>query len=607
MQRFSCRSAAAALFLFGTLALAQDAPQPKPPLTANENSSAMIEQFRKELDGLKTPETKAAALSQLLNFQFRFADKTPAAATVKALIALAESLEKGTLRTQLLEAVVFAQSELGDYDGAAKTTELFDSPQDRAENQLNLAEKFLAENEKKKPEKPFDVAALLRNAAAGAVDARDLGLEALALAVLGGELLKAGSVDDAKAAFQQSREKAKELEEIEERNIVALIIRNSIRGGRTEDAVGLADSMKTDEAKAALSGMIAVTEADVGRPDAARKIIDSMKPGNAKDNALVELGRAAAKTEEAAKLLELSKIMSSPERVEMFQQAILGSLIEEKRFDAAEEFAKETAKPEESRLALSVRRLELLIEDKKFDDAVKLIETFTNPQLKTGAFHHLAGACIQAGEVDKAELLLGGTRTEEEIAALKELAAAATKAAAETNPEVRTETLFEILRTQLQLLDLKGVKQTLAAMADSVQKVENPARRVQYTLVLSQVLLQLDKTQAKPVLWGLFTLLSGIKDPMELKELVPKQHPNPDPADPTQPVLALDLPVSASAVKEQFFILYVNIADLLSQAGDAETAKRALAKAAEMLAAEPEAAAKLEKLLLLARLYAEIK
>jgi len=605
MRRLSCCYVAASFLLLGPLALAQAVPQPEPPLILNAESSALIEQYRKELDGVNTPETKAAAFSRLLSFQLRFVDKAPAAKTVKALIAFAESLEKGTLRTQLLEAVVFAQSELGDYDGVVRTTELIDKPQDRAECQVNLAEKFLAENEKKKSEKPFDIAALLRKAAQGAAEAKDPGLEALALAVLGSELLKVNRIDDAKAAFHQSREKAKELEEIEERNIVALILRSNIRNGLSNETAALIDSVKTDEAKATLTGMVAVTEAGDGRLDAARKIIDSMKPGNAKDNALVELGRAAAKTEGAAMLFELSKTMSSSERSEMFQQAILERLAEEKRFDVAEEFAVGTAKPEECRVALSVRRLELLIEDKKFDEAAKLIETFTNPQLKTGAVHHLAGACVQAGEIDRAERLLEESRTEDETTALKELAAAATKAAAETNVDIRTETQFEILRAQLQLLDLKGARQSLAAMVDSVRNVENPARRVQYSLVLAQVLSQLDKTQAKTILGDLFTFLADIKDPMALKELVPKQKP--EPADPAQPVLALDLPVTESAVKEQFFLLYANVAGLLSQIGDAETAKKTLGKATEMLTTEPDAAAKLEKMLLLAQIYAEIK
>ena len=601
MRRLSCRCVAVFSILVSFLAFAQE----EPPLTANTESAALIEQYQKELGELKTPESKAAALSRLLSFQLRFTDKAPAAETVKALLTLAESLEKGTLRTQLLEAVVFAQSELDDYDGAAKTVDLIDKPQDRAESQLNLAEKFLAETEKKKSEKPFDVVALLRKAVGGAAEAKDPGLGALALAVLGGELLKTNNVDDAKAAFQQSREKARELEEIEERNITALIIRNKIRGGLNTEAVALVDTVNTDEAKAALTGMIAVTEANAGRLDAARKTIDSMNPGNARDNALVELGRQTAKTEDAAMLLELSKAMSSPERSEMFQQEILARLAEEKRFDIAEEFAEGAAKPEECRLALSVRRLELLIAEKKFDDAAKLIETFTNPQLRAGATHHLASACVQAGEIDTAGRLLESSRSEDETAVLKELSAAATKAAAETNLDIRTESQFEILRAQLQLLDLKGARQTLAAMIDTVQKVENPVRRVQYSMVLAQVLSQLDKPQAKTTLGELFTFLVGIEDPMTLKELVPKQ--DSDPADPTQPTLVLDLPVDESAVKEQLFILYANIGNTLSQVGDAETAKKALGKATEMLAAEPDTAIKLEKMLLITQVYAEIK
>jgi hypothetical protein len=120
--------------------------------------------------------------------------------------------------------------------------------------------------------------------------------------------------------------------------------------------------------------------------------------------------------------------------------------------------------------------------------------------------------------------------------------------------------------------------------------------------------VELDKAQSKAMLGELFTFLVGIKDPMVLKELVPKKQPESDEQkEPTQPVLAIDLPVTEAAVKEQFFILYVNIANLLIRIGDSETAKKSLGKAAEMLADEPDAAVKLERILLVAQIYAEIK
>ena len=600
LRLFSC--CVAVCFLpIGFLAVAQD----DPPLKANAETSAMIARYRKELGGLQAPDAHGAALCRLLNFQLRFDDKGPATETVKSLIALTGSLDKEPIRTQLLEAVVFAQSELGDYDAAVKVIEMITKPQERAENQLNLAEKFLDENEKKS-NKPFDVAVLLRKAADGAAEAKDPGLEALALAVLGGELLRANKVEDAKTVLQQSREQAGKLEELEERNVLALIVRNYVRGGLTTEAVALVESMKTDETKTALTGMVAVTEAQNGRLDAARKRIDAQNPGNARDNALVELGRVAAKTESAAMLLELSQAMSLPERVDMFQQEIILRLAEEKRFDVAEEFVKTTADPKKGLAALVVRRLEMLIDDKKIDDAAKLIETLTDSSLKTGAIHHLAAACVDAGEVAVAERLLEGLRSTDEIAALKELTAAATKAAAETNIDIRTETQFEILRAQLQLLDLKSARQTLVSLFESVRKIENPVQQIPRLLVLAQVWSQLDKSQSKAVLQSLFTLLVGIKDPMVLKELVPQKQPDAERADPSQPVLVLDLPVDESAVKEQFFILYVNIANLLVQVGDDDMAKQALGKATEMLAAEPELAVKLEKMLLVAQIYASL-
>ena len=603
MQKLPFRCVTICLILLGTLAFAQD----EPPLVANAHSLAMMEQYLKELDLLKEPEAKGAALNELLVFQLRFAEKTSAAATIKALVAFADALDKGPLRNHLLESAVLALSELDDYDGAVKTIDLIDKPLERAECQLNVAEKFLAEREKKKQTRPFDVAALLRKAVAGAVEAKDPGLEALTLAVLGNELLQSENVDEAKAVFQKSQEKARGLEELEERNILGLMIRNWVRAGRLAEAMSMIDSTNTDETKAALTGMIAVTEARKGRLDAARKAVDSIQPGNARDNALVEIGRQSAKTESAAALLELAKVMSTPERVELLQREIIGCLIDEKRFDAAEEFVRGTTKPEDLRLGLSLRRLELLIDDKKFDEAAQMVETLTDPRLKVGVVHHLASACIQAGEIDTAERLLEGSRSGEEAMALKELAAAAAKSADEKDMEIRSEMQFEILRAQLQLLDIQGVRRTLSMIAESARKLENPARRAPSLLVLAQVLSQFDKARSQTILGELFTFLAEIKDPMVLKDLVPPQKPDAPHTDPAKPVLVLDWPVDESAVKEQFFILYANIANLSVQVGDGVTAGKALGKATEMLAAESDPMVKLQKRLLLAQIYAEIR
>ena len=598
MQRLFFCVIAFCLVHVSSLTIAED----EPLLTVNAESSAMIEQYRKELDGLETSEAKAAALGKLLQFQLRFIDKVAVKETVKALLTLADGIENDAMRTRFLSVVSFTQSELGDYDGASKTAEMILTAQDRAETQLNLAEKFLDEQEEKKSDKPFDVIALLRKAVNGAAEAKDLGLEALALAVLGGELLKVNSIDEAKAAFQQSREKAAELEEIEERSVIGLIVRNNVRNSQTDEAIALVDSVQTDEMKAVLTGIIARTEASEGRLDAARKTVDSMKPGDVRDNVLAELGRQAAKTESATALLELSKAISTPERIEAFQQLLLEILVQEKRLDVAGEIVKASANPEECELTLSVHQLESLIDAGKFDDAEKLTETFTEPRLKAGAIHHLVRACVQAGEIDKAAQLLEDSRTEDEAATLAELAALVAAVADGTDRETLTETLFEILQAQLQLLDVKGAGKTLDVIVDSIRQVDDSARRVAYLLFLSRVSSELDKSRAVPILDELFTFLTGINDPMELKELVSReQH------DPTQPILELDSSIDESTVKEQFFILYVNIAGIASKIGNSEKAKKSLAKATEMLAAEPELGVKLQKMLLIAQIYAEIE
>ncbi len=586
------------------------------PLATPPETVAMINQFRKDVENLKTPEEKAAALSQLMALQLRFADKTPAAETVQALLALATPLEKGQLRTQIVESAAFARCELDDFNGAVEATKLLDKP---AETCLNVAEKFISDAEKEKsgdekpasPKKPVDVIPLLKTALEGAIQAKDIGLEALTLAVYGRELAKQRKIDEAKTCFAQACEKAKGLEDIEERNVVGLVIRNETRSGLLVEATALANSRETDEQKEAMLALIAVTQANSNELDVARKTIDTLKTGNAKDNALIELAKKIAKTESAAKLLDLSQLLSAPERIDMFLQGIAAELISLKRFDVAEELCKASpAVAERIKNLAAVRQMETLIEEKKLDEAAKQIDLFDDPQMKNAASRHIAVEYIKAGNAAAGQKLVDATRTDEERNSLKELNDAAAKIAADPNTDARIDAQFEILQTQVQLFDLDGAKKTLASMLDTAKKVDDPAKRIPTLLVLARLYAELgEKPQAKTVLSELFDSLNGVKDLMTLKGIVPPKQAKAEieaGKDPAEPVLVLDSPVSEGDVKEQLFIVYASTADAFNKVGESDKSKQALQKAIEMLDAESNPNVKMEKRLFLAKYFAEL-
>lgn len=598
-------------------------------LTATPDVLARIEKVRSTVDSLKSDDEKIAALFQLLSFELRFTDKAPARKTLSEIEKRLENVQKEPTRTQMMEAIAYNYGEIGDFDAAVKMMDRITDVSLRAEIRLNIAERFINEKEENEKngkntdvEPKFDVVDLLRKAVAGAEEAKDAGLEAIATTVLARELAKQGDLEQAKPLFMAARKKAREIEEIEERNVVALIVRSLIQYDMVPDALAMVETVADEELKQAIFSLAVVSLAQNGKFDEAEKMLATMKEGDIKDSTVIGVAKEyAQKTGDAAlpsenlskKMLALAAQMSSAERKEIFVQNTLPALLDNGKYDVVENLVGLSENAQEIRLTLKLRELESLIEAKNYADAEKLIGTMDD-RFKPMATRHLLLAEIRNG-ADPAAMKdrIAKTLSEEEKQQRDEIQKEFEKAATLNNFEDRMAARYEVMQAQIKLFDLDGARKTVAKMLeDATAPSMEPSKLVTHRLLLARIQTELDdKVAARENLRQLLKYLGELKDVMVLKDLVPPEESRPgaqdDNADVSTPIIALKAPVDEKAVKAQLFVVYVSTADALGKVGDLDDAKVAADRAAALLDETTDPVKKIEGLMLLTQILAEIE
>ncbi|MDR1962279.1 MAG: hypothetical protein LBQ50_00700, partial [Planctomycetaceae bacterium] len=453
------------------LALAQESPStetPFPPasLKATPEILALIAESHQLLEQLPEEE-RAMALFQVLELQFLFADKQPARKTIQEILALIPSIEKDSVRTQICEATAVILAELGDFGQCVQTLNQITKPVDRAEKQLNVAEQILNNAEMTKTPISFDMTGLLQSALTGAVEAKDKGLESLVSIVLARELAKQGKIEESKILFESARKKAREIEEIEEQNLIGFMVRSMIGVGMQPEAMAMIETVTEEDAKRLLMGQAAVAMAQEGKTKDAGVLVKTFKPGDMKDNVLVRVAETAAKTITVEQILELAKQTASPESREKFLERTFLALLENKRDDAASELAGHSENAPEYQKRLQLWQLESLIDEKKFAEAEKNIATLSPdsatfpPELKQSLLRQLILIEIQAKGLSN-ELLnrLTATFSEEDEKNRALLQAEAEKAAKMDDFNESMLSLEQIIQSQIQMLDLQSAAKT---------------------------------------------------------------------------------------------------------------------------------------------------
>jgi hypothetical protein len=575
---------------------------------------AQLEESRKAVEALPD-QVKISALFQLLSIELRFADKQPAKNTIQKILSLIPSAEKESVQAQVFEAVAVAQTNIGDYTESVKTLDRIAKTNFRAEKQLNVAGKIIEDTEKNKPEKPFDVTDLLRQSLAGAVETKDVALEALVNVILGREQLKQGKIDEAKITLAKARKKAREIEEIEERNLVALIVQSLANYGQSRDAQAMIETVADDEMKQNLRGIVAVVLAENGKIDEAQNLAKTFKPSDLTDEIILRIVQAAAKTITAVKFQELAQLASSPEGREALFTRAFQILWKNKREDVAAELAEQLLpgitpeKTAEIRQMINFLKFESLVDAKKFDEAAQILETF-DVSLKPVATRNLLLYRFREDGKWNDDLLnqMSVTFSAEEKKQIESLRAESEKASQIENIENRFNVLFQIFGTQWENADVQGCRRTLGLMFDAIEKSPDPALIVKYRLDLLSIQSQLnDKAGVRENLVKLLQFLDGVKDVMTLKDLVPEEQEEPrSQQESSRPVLTLKPPVDESAVWDAVFSVYLSAVVIAKQTGADSETKKAFEKAKTIADSENDALRKVEKLLTLSLLLADI-
>lgn len=600
-------------------------------LRATPEVLALLKQCEQSIEKATLPMERAMMQFQVLALELRLADKEPAKRTIQAILQTATTLEKANDRFHLYETVAHALVELGRFDQAIALLEKIDQPAPRAESQLNLAERILFDYRENKTETLHDVSGLLTSAADGARETKDAGLESLSLAVLGREWARQGDLDRAKATFQNARKKAREIEDAQERGIVALIVRGQVQCGMIPEALATIQTVASDEQKQAIMAMAVVAIAQeakslkIGPGDKEKidavwddlvKFLVLLKPGNIKDKILFDAAGETASWIPPEKLNDLADMTSGPEQKEMFLQNLFSVLVELERLDDARQLAQHSSEASDLELMIQIAQLESLIGKERFDEAERLIASFEDEQFRQVAMRHLILARIKGGNLEEVAARTESTLSDEE----KEIAARLDKesdgVAEIQNADDRTDAYFDLLKSQLQLFDIKGARKTIDAIKRSIDQSQDQAKQAVHRLFLARILTELaDKQRAADTLRDLMLPLEKIENLQALSNLVPEEqrgapegqgHLRGDAVP--QPVLNLNLnvPVDEDLIKNRLVELYLAVADAQTMLENRDEAHKTLARAVDMAGSISDPVERFERLLQMTLAVAEL-
>jgi hypothetical protein len=579
---------------------------------------ALIAETRQSLESLPEIE-KIPVLFQLLSLELRFTDKQPAQNTIQQVLKLIPSIEKEAIQAQVIEAVAFALIDLGDYANSVKILDQIVKPSARAEKQLNVAEKIIEDIEKNhsknnNTENSFDVTDLLRQSLAGAVEVKDAGLESLVSVILGRELAKQGKIEESKILFEKARKKAREIEEVQEQNLVMLLIRSLILVDQKASALAMIETVTDEENKLQLLGTAAVTLAQRGQIADAENSIKVLKSSEIKDNIIAKIVQNSVKTITVEQILVLAKQTSSPEFREQLLQDTFYILLENKRDEIVKDFMKHLENVLENQRVFQYYQLKLLIDAKKFEEAAQFVETL-DVVLKSQALRQLVMAKIeQQGEISEKLLnQIYATYSDEEKQTIKQLQQETEKALKIDDTEERLEFLRQILEHQssAELLDLRGIQKTLGTILETAKKLGDLRMIVEYQLTIANLQIRVyDKSGAKKNLSQLQKYLDEIQDVRILNPPVRRESNQPEPVASesetlSQPILKLNSSADEIEGNNNLFQIYVSMVFFWHSVGESVEMTKSFQKAKDIADSESDVMRKIDKLFTLSQLLAQ--
>jgi len=556
------------------------------------------------------PNPRAGSLFQLLGFAIHLDDKAPAKKIVESLAAIAPAIEEEVLRNQLYDGIANAFCDLQEYAGAVAILQRIAKPEDRYKSQLNLAVKLVLGHEQDKTLKPFDASELLNQVALGANQAepKDSHAVALAYSLLGRELARLEKPAESAVAFAEAINIAKAATDIREKmQIVQLVLQSQVLYSQLEAAQTTIQTLEDPEIRRAMNGAFVQALIQNEKFDEAEKLIKALPAEGAGRELFVPrwVGANIEKITDA-KVGEFAALLTDESR-ESFLQSVVAHLLKINRSDVAVQVTKRLKDTVGAERALFAGKMELLLEEKKFAEALQEIAASKEEE---GIKQYLKQQVLkmQFDETRDEDVLtkIMETFTGENKIALEEMRTEAAKAGEIADLDERMNLLFGILQDQLSITDIIGARQTVKVLTEQLAKETDPAQSIDYRLLLGrfQIAIQ-DKAGAKENIGKLLQMLAAVKDLKELKDLVPQPEPALGSGEGERVVVALPGAADESAIRNHLFQVYVMSANILAEADAPAESKSALEKAKTLTAQETNATQKVEKLLMLAQFLAE--
>ena len=538
------------------------------------------------------PDPRASGLFRLLGFAVNLENKAPAQKIVDTLLEIAPAIEPEELRNRLYTGVAATFCDMEKYPEAIEILNRVAAAA-RSEAQLDIAARILVRHEQDKTAPPFDVSGLLRQAIAGAVESNNAILESLSGTFLGHALALQGKSAESAAAFAEAMKVAPKIDNIEERGqIVAMILQRQVEHGQFATATRMLQTVAEAIKPICTTALIAAF-LDHEKYNEAEALIKTLPSGETRNHLLGNFVLASIKTVTDVKVGELSALISSDEMRERFLQIVTAQLQKIGRSDVAAAVGKRLKEPAVSEMSLFIGKVEALLEDKKFVEALQFVDATEDHE---AIRQHLKRQILVMQYRETYDETVAGqiesVFTRNEKAAIAELREEAKRATETADIAERIDLLYAVFQEQSQFFDFVGARQTIKLVAEQLDKVTEPVQVVSNRVLLARLQIELrDKAGAKANLEKLMQTLSAVNSLNDLKGLV--TPPNDGSA------------ISESAIQNQLFQVYVIMASLFSQADAPAESMAALAKAKELAQVESVAAVKAEKLLALMHLLAE--
>jgi len=540
------------------------------------------------------PNIRAGGLFRLLGFAVNFDDKAPAQKIADALLALASTIEPETLRNQLYEGVANALCDMEKYSEAIGVLNRIVNPADRGRCQLEIAVKIVRAQERDKTLEPFDASELLRQAIGNAVASQNHFIEAVSHAFLGHELARHGKQGEAATAFAVAIKIAAQVEEADERGrVLELVLFGQVKYDQVSSAMATLQAVADPAMKPILTHTLVSILIDREKYAEAEELLKTFPSGDMKDELLGDFVMANIKTITDAKVGELVALVSSNELRERFLLVISGQLQKNNRNDVAIQVSKRLQEPAVAEMSLFIGKVEALLEDNQFVEAVQFVEeTEENEAIRQRLKRQILMLQYQETRDESVAGQIETTFTSGEKIAVADLREEAKRTIEITDFTKRMDILFEIFQEQSRL-DFAGARQTVKLIAEQLDKGTKPIQIISDRLLLARLQVELrDKEGAKANLGKLMQTLSAVKDLSELKDLI-------------SPLPGVEPTIEESAIQNQLFQIYLMAANLLARVDALVESQSALAKAKELAKVESVAVVKAEKLLTLAQFLAE--